>query len=154
MALDRRFSATEVPGSACKRRASAVFVDDDEESEEHDLENGAGAELTAGELAFKPFFMISSWDERSTLTKRLCVAIILPSGVGSGDFTITVVDGAHFLQLAVRWPKPLVDVSIMHLWKLSNPSSGFMPYHPSVIGFESALSECSAMHTRVHYQAL
>ena len=29
----------------------------------------------------------------------------------------------------------------MHRWKLSNPSSGFVPYHPSLIGFESALSE-------------
>ena len=101
MALDRRCSATEVPGSACKRRASAHFVDDGEDSEEDDLENVAGAELAAGELASKPLFMISSRNERSTLTKRLCVAIILASGVGSGDFTITVVDEGHFLQLAV-----------------------------------------------------
>ena len=60
MADDLSCSATEVPGSACKRRASAVFVDEDEERDEDDLENGAGAELTAGELAFKPLFMISS----------------------------------------------------------------------------------------------
>ena len=69
------------------------------------------------------------------------MAIILPSGVGSGDYIIAVVDGGHCLQLAVRLPKPLVDVLIMHCRKLSNPSSGFMPYHPSVIGFESDLSE-------------
>ena len=29
----------------------------------------------------------------------------------------------------------------MHLWKLSNPESRFMSYHPSILGFESALSE-------------
>ena len=69
------------------------------------------------------------------------VAIILPSGVGSGDFTITVVDGGHFLELAVRLPRPQVDVLVMHRWKLSNPESGFMSYHPSVLGFESALIE-------------
>ena len=74
--------------------------------------------------------------ERSTPTKRLFVAILLPSDVGSGDFTITVMDGGHFLQLTVGWPKPLVDVLVMHRWKLSNPESGFMSYHLSVLGFQ------------------
>ena len=33
------------------------------------------------------------------------------------------------------------DVLVMHRWKLSNPASGFMSYHTSVLRFESALSE-------------
>ena len=69
------------------------------------------------------------------------MAIILPSGVGSGDFTITVVGEEYLLQLAVRWPTPLVDVLVMYCWKLSNLNSGFMPYHFSFIEFDSDLSE-------------
>ena len=55
-----------------------MFVDDDKDSEEENVDNGAGAELRAGELSYKPLFIISSRIERSTLTKRLCVAIRLP----------------------------------------------------------------------------
>lgn len=114
---------------------------DIEDTDAEDLEEGAGSELISGDLSFKPLFMISSWTERSTLAKRLCVAIILPSGVGSGDFTINVVDCGQYLQLSVVWPQPLMDVLVMHRWKLADPSSGFMPYHPSVLGFEAALRE-------------
>ena len=46
-----------------------VFVDDDEKSEENYVETGAGAELIAGEQAFKPLLMISIWIERPKLTK-------------------------------------------------------------------------------------
>ena len=42
------------------------------------------------------------------------MAIILPSGVRAGSCTISVIDGGDFLQLAVRWPTPLLDVLAMH----------------------------------------
>ena len=85
--------------------------------------------------------MLSSWAEQSTLTRRLSVAIIVPAGVGSGDFTIAVVGGRQLLQLAGRWPQPLVDVLAMHLRKLTDSQCSFMPYHPSVLGFEASLRE-------------
>ena len=134
-------SASELTSSARKRRFSTMSGGEIEDSDSEDLETGAGSELISGELTFKPLYMISRWAEQFTLTKRLCVAIILPSGVGSGNFTITVVDGGQFLQLAVRWPQALVDVLVMHRWKLADSQSGFMLYHPSVLGFEASLSE-------------
>ena len=66
------------------------------------------------DFRFEPLYMISSWNKRTTLNTRSCVAIILSSGVVCGNFTITVVDGGGFLQLAVRRAIPLVDVLVMH----------------------------------------
>ena len=73
-----------------------MFAVDDKDSEEKNMDTGARAESRAGEMYYKPLFMISSSIGRSTLIKRLCVAISLPSGIGSRDFTITVVDGGFF----------------------------------------------------------
>ena len=149
VALHRRCRATDEPDSVRKRRASAVFVDDNEESKDNKVDTGTGAELTAGEPANKAWFMISCWIEVSTLTKGLCLAIIVPSGVGPCDFTIAVGDGGQFLQLVIRWPKLLVDVLLMHHRKLCNPNSGLMPYHTSVIRFKSALGELRKMMFRL-----
>lgn len=146
--LDRRCSAGET-NPARKRRFAAVSDGEMEESDADGLEEGAGAELTSGDLSFKPLFMISNWTERSTLAKRLSVAIILPSGIGTGDFSINVVDGGQYLQLAVRWPQPLLDVLVMHRWKLTDSDSTFMPYHPSVLGFEATLSELRSRNSDV-----
>lgn len=140
ISLDRRCSAGDTYGSGRKRRHLAS-TDVDEDDSDSGLEDGAGAELVSGDLVFKPLFIISKWVERTTLVKRLTVAVILPSGIGSGDFTISVVDGGQYLRLAVLWPKPLLDVTVMHRWKLGDPNNGFMCYHPSVLGFESALRE-------------
>ena len=79
------------------------------------MDTGAEAELPARELSYKPLFMVSSWIQRSRLTKRLCVAIMFLYGAGSGDFTSTVVYGVQFLQLALRTSKPLVHELVMHL---------------------------------------
>ena len=69
------------------------------------------------------------------------MAIILPPGVREGSFIISVVDGGEFLQLAVRWSTPLLDVLVMHRWMISDADCGFMSYHPSVLGFEATRSE-------------
>ena len=128
-------------GSAQKRRAASLFEEPKEKREEEAAEVGSGAALLSGELSFNPLYMISSWKERRTMNTRLCVAIILPYRVGASNFTISVVGGGGFLQLRARWPTPLLDVLVLHRWKLSDADRGFMPYHHSVLGFEATLSE-------------
>lgn len=58
--------------------------------------------------------MISHWQEPGTTIPRLTVAIVLPSGVGAGDFKYRVVEEGNVLELTVDWPKPLVDITCMH----------------------------------------
>lgn len=105
-----------------------------------DVEDGVGTELVLGERSFRPLYLISEWNEPATMTRRISVAILLPSGVGSGDFTLRVVDGGEFLELTVCWPPTLIDLEIMHKkWLRPDAPGGFQTYHPKLIGFESAL---------------
>lgn len=55
--------------------------------------------LHSGMLSCKPHCLISNCVENSTLNKRLSVVLILPSGVGSGNFNISVLAGGGLLQL-------------------------------------------------------
>ena len=48
------------------------------------------------------------------MTKRVTLAIVLPSGVTCGRFSTRVVDGGEYLELRVLWPTPLVDIAMMH----------------------------------------
>ena len=57
---------------------------------------------------------MSSWAEPETATKRLTVAILLPSGVETGCFSVRVADDGEYLELRVAWPKPLADVRALH----------------------------------------
>jgi len=73
-----------------------------------------GAELIVKDSVFKPLYLIGEWEEPGTKTKRLTVAIVLPSGVNKSDFTIQVLDAGLLLQLTVKWPVPLVDLELLH----------------------------------------
>lgn len=69
------------------------------------------------------------------------MAIVLPSGVGSGDFAIAVEDGGHFLLLSVNWPGPLINMSLMHRRWLTGPGASMETYHTKSMGFEAALRQ-------------
>lgn len=45
---------------------------------------------------FQPLHIISSWEEHGTTTKRLTLAILLPSGVCPGQFSVRVPRVALF----------------------------------------------------------
>ena len=74
------------------------------------------------------------------MTRRITAAVVLPSGVESGDFSICVAPGGMSLEITVEWPEPLVDLTIMHRKWLSGGSTGdFQVFHPKYTGFEHAL---------------
>jgi len=102
-----------------------------------------GAELIVKDSVFKPLYLIGEWEEPGTKTKRLTVAIVLPSGVNKSDFTIQVLDAGLLLQLTVKWPVPLVDLELLHQkWLRPVDKESVQPftmYHPKVLAFENAL---------------
>ena len=86
--------------------------------------------------------MTSTWIEPVTTTKRITLATVLPSGIGSGELSVRVVDGGEYVELAVMWPEPLVDLQVMHKkWLNADGRDRLLPYHPKYLGFEAALKK-------------
>ena len=54
-----------------------------------------------GRLSFEPFHLISTWTEPETTTTRLTLAIVLLSGLGSGNFSMRVAERGACVELAV-----------------------------------------------------
>lgn len=93
----------------------------------------------AGELwkrnEFRPLTLISEWVEPKSLTRRLTICVNLPSGIEVSGFSVRVVEGGEFLEVTVVWPKPFLDVEVLHRkWiKLEKEDSEFMSgYHPEI----------------------
>ncbi|KAI0556935.1 hypothetical protein FGB62_372g08 [Gracilaria domingensis] len=93
--------------------------------------------------------------EPHTTTKRCTVVVHLPSGVSHEDFTIHVVDEGNYLELDVKWPRPLTDLKLMHSKWLKLPLQGqYTTFHPEFLGFESALKELRSHNAEeVHSKA-
>lgn len=72
---------------------------DETETETSEAASGAGAELTISDGSFKPLSLFGVWEEPSTKTKRITVAVVLPSGVNKSDFSLWVPDGGKVLEL-------------------------------------------------------
>jgi len=110
-----------------------------------DTGNDAGIELIVKDSYFKPLYIIGEWEEPETKTKRLTVALVLPSGVNRSDFTLQVLEDGLSLQLTVQWPAPLVNLKLLHQkWlrpveKDSDPL--FTMFHPKVLALEDALKK-------------
>ncbi len=86
--LDRK--CTPAPGT----NAPNIRKEKNEDAEVFD--SGTGVELVSGDLVFKTLYLLSSWKELVTMTRRVSAAILLPSGVGPGDFSIRVGDGVKY----------------------------------------------------------
>lgn len=52
-------------------------------------------------------YVLSAWQDTSITAQRITVAIILPSSVNAGNFTVHSVEDEDVLELTVEWPKPL-----------------------------------------------
>lgn len=102
-------------------------------------------DLTPPSRSFYPLALISQWDENITTCPMATVAIVLPSGVGAGDFKIQVIEDGDVLELTVTWPTPLVDIEEMHLKWLKCDDSGkpisteITRHHPKILGFQKKL---------------
>lgn len=140
--LNRRSSVADELRLAPKKRRLQFDRLEDVECDDDSVDGGAGVELTSGSLNFKPLYLLSRWVEPGTMTNRVTAAILLPSGVGSEDFFVRVVDGGEYLELTVVWPPALIDLTVMNKkWLIPNAAGGFQLYHPKMIGFEMALKE-------------
>ncbi len=98
--------------------------------------------LSVAEGMFVPIYLIGSWEEPATKTKRITVVIDLSSGVNSSDFTIRLLEGGTILELTVTWPVPLVDLEALHQkWVRpfdSESSPKFTMYYPAFLALENA----------------
>lgn len=73
--------------------------------------------------SFQPLFLFSDWVQPGTTTRRLTVAILLPSGITTGKLFVQVQEDENHLQFTVRWPKPLLNLKHLHRKLLSFKSS-------------------------------
>ena len=72
-------------------RMSLDILNDDENV---DTESFASLEVEKYKT-FKPICLLADWLEPRTTTKRLSLVILLPSGIGKGDFTARVAEGGQ-----------------------------------------------------------
>jgi len=80
---------------------------------------------TLKDSIFKPLYIIGEWEEPGKKTKRLTIAIVLPSGVNRSDFTLQILEGGMSLQISVKWPSPLVDLELLHQKWLKDQATVF-----------------------------
>lgn len=64
------------------------------------------------DVCFVPLHLLSNWIEPESTTRRLTVALLLPSDFTPGKFLVRVSEDGLFLELTVFWPKLLIDLSI------------------------------------------
>lgn len=92
--------------------------------------------------SFHPLHLISTWTEPDSTNQCVTVAVVLPSGVGSGGFSVRVLENGRELELVVRMPKQLQDMKLLHRkWLRSTRYDRMEPYHPKIVGFQNALKE-------------
>ena len=67
---------------------------------------------------FKPIHIIGEW-ENERWKKRITVAILMPSGIGTvtNDQDVRVVQGGNQLEFSVKWPRSMTDPDYLHqIW--------------------------------------
>lgn len=102
-------------------------------------ESYGSIETRTGSL-FKHLHLSSQWVEPGTKTRCLSLAIFLPCGVGSGDFSVHVVDGGLEIELCVTWPRGLRDLKSMHKkWLNGLGPTRLEFYLPKFIELETVL---------------
>ena len=92
---------------------------------------------------FKPPFFLATWDEPRTTTKRISLAILLPSGIEPRKFSYSVnPDDRSIFEMSVLWPNPLVDMEVLHRkWITSEGDHKILSYHSKITAFESSLKQ-------------
>lgn len=131
----------EAGPSTRKRRISDTSPDTESDSDT----TLTGSALQGDHLSFKPLHLVSTWVEPLTTTKRLSLAIVLPSGIGPGQLSVRVAEGGQWVELTVAWPDQLVKPEVMHKkWLDPTSTERFESCHPKCIGFENALKKLRA----------
>lgn len=97
---------------------------------------------------FVPLHLLFDWIELGTTTRRHTVALLLPSGVVTGMFSVRVSEDGLFLELTVSWPGPFIDLKHLHRkWLASKENDRIKLFRPKLIGFETSLTTCRTKDT-------
>lgn len=59
-------------------------------------------------------YVMSQWMEPVMGTKRLNIAVLLPSGTTENNFKVSVVPHGRILEVAVNFPKPMTHMPTLH----------------------------------------
>lgn len=95
-----------------------------------------------GELSLKPLYLTSVWAKPGATARRASLAVLLPSGVGAGDFTVRVVDDGEFAEFTALWPAALMTLEVLHKkWLGKRGGEGFEEHHTKRVGLENALNK-------------
>ncbi len=101
-------------------------------------------EVTGKGINFDPIYLIDTWKEPVTKTKRITVAANLPSGVNKSDPTLCVTEDGMTLEITVTWPDPKINLEVLHQKSLQlsqeDSTRTFTMYHPAVLSLEDALN--------------
>lgn len=99
-------------------------------------------ELVPLSKSFLLLNLISECDEAIKTCQILTVAIVLPSTVATGDFTVRVIEDGDVLEFTVTWLKMFVDIEPMNLKWLKCDASGktvsieINGHQPKILGFK------------------
>ncbi|KAI0563120.1 hypothetical protein FGB62_46g01 [Gracilaria domingensis] len=61
----------------------------------------------------EPFSFISEWKERQTTTRRISVAVLMPSGLRRREVFVRVLEN-QFLEIKVHAPRAMIFVEVLH----------------------------------------
>jgi len=103
----------------------------------------AGIELLLGQLSFQPIFLQSEWlDRENGMAQRLTVSVNLPSGISADNVTPELIENGTFLEISVRWPKPILNPEkLFGPYIKSRSLSSYNSNHPEVISMEKSLKD-------------
>lgn len=95
-----------------------------------------------------PLHLHSSCIEPGNTTLRLTIALLPPSNITLGIFSVRLSDDGLVLKLTLPWPNPLIDLKHLHR-RLLNPegTDRIEMYHPNLIRFEHSLKSCRSKST-------
>lgn len=89
---------------------------------------------------FCPFHVFTYWTKPGTTTCRITIAIVLPTGIGPGNFSTKILEGERILELNVKWPQCLTNLDMLHRnWLCSSGPDHIEKYHPKYLSFGCAL---------------
>lgn len=92
---------------------------------------------------FHPNYIMSEWDDPTSTSKKISIAIWLPSGVLPESYKFQVSTCGFFLHLNAPLPIVMTDTKLLHKFWLSKPENrgGIKGYHPKISGFEHFLKK-------------
>lgn len=79
---------------------------------------------------YNPLHVVSIWTEPSITTKCVLVVLLLPSGVGAGDYSTRVREGERELEVHVKWTLPFCNIEMLCCKWQRSEEDRLESYHP------------------------